>query len=294
MGFNIKTSELLLYAKKLGVSFEQPITIGRQRLHGSRFLFKKLFKKYNIPANLLNELLKSDRYCEIFLDFLGAKKTDSIDASEYEKATIIHDMNQSISDAYAGKYSVVIDGGSLEHVFNFPVAIKNCMEMVRVGGHFIGIVPTNNFLGHGFYQFSPELFYRVFSKDNGFEIKTMILYFDDFNSPLYEVVDPFLVKTRVKLKNSKETYLFILAQKITSAVPFRSTPQQSDYEFVQWNQGSEDHHRRDSWIIRMARKMVYKDILLLALQMRKKVLHLRTLVSPIGDGNKKHFKRISL
>jgi len=45
-----------------------------------------------------------------------------------------------------GAYTTVIDGGSLEHVFNFPQAIANCMNMVAVGGHFIGLSPANNFL----------------------------------------------------------------------------------------------------------------------------------------------------
>ena len=66
------------------------------------------------------------------------------------------------------KYTLVIDGGCLEHIFNFPVAIKNCMEMLQEGGHFIGITPANNLMGHGFYQFSPELYFRIFSKENGF------------------------------------------------------------------------------------------------------------------------------
>ena len=79
-------------------------------------------------------------------------------------------MNIPISDSSKDKYTVVIDGGSLEHVFNFPIAIKNCMEMLQVGGYFISLAPANNMLGHGFYQFSPELFYRIFSKENGFSV----------------------------------------------------------------------------------------------------------------------------
>ena len=56
---------------------------------------------------------------------------------------------------------MVIDGGLLEHVFDFPTAIRNCMRMVRQGGHLILNLPVNNFPGHGFYRFSPELVFRV-------------------------------------------------------------------------------------------------------------------------------------
>ena len=41
--------------------------------------------------------------------------------------------------------------------------------MVKLGGHFIGVYPIDNFCGHGFYQFLPELFFRCFSQENGFE-----------------------------------------------------------------------------------------------------------------------------
>jgi len=42
-------------------------------------------------------------------------------------------MSQPIDTIHKNKYDLVFDGGTLEHVFNFPVAIKNCMEMVKVG-----------------------------------------------------------------------------------------------------------------------------------------------------------------
>ena len=60
-------------------------------------------------------------------------------------------MNEAIPDSLKGKFSCVLDGGTLEHVFNFPQAIKNAMEIVAIGGHFLGVVPANNFSGHGFY-----------------------------------------------------------------------------------------------------------------------------------------------
>src|SRR5437762_12288642 len=86
-------------------------------------------------------------YAEEFLKYLGAKTVHSLDNSDYEGATHVHDMNKPIPGHLKAQYSVVLDGGSLEHIFNFPVAIQNCMEMVQVGGHYLGITPTNNFVG---------------------------------------------------------------------------------------------------------------------------------------------------
>ncbi|WP_051358088.1 hypothetical protein [Rubidibacter lacunae] len=107
------------------------------------------------------------------MKFLGAESIDSFDYSGYEGATCEHDFNQPISEDYHARYTVAIDGGTLEHVFNFPVAIANCMRMVEVGGHYLGLTPSNNLMGHGFYQFSPELYFRVLSPENGFSIEKM-------------------------------------------------------------------------------------------------------------------------
>src|SRR3546814_2398926 len=97
------------------------------------------------------------------------------------------------------------------------MAIRSCMDLIRVGGHFVSITPANNQMGHGFYQFSPELFYSVFSKQAGFKIKCMLLRIDlpGNNEPeIYETADPHLVKGRVLLTNALPTSLMILAEKV--------------------------------------------------------------------------------
>ncbi|MDR1149764.1 MAG: class I SAM-dependent methyltransferase, partial [Spirochaetaceae bacterium] len=81
----------------------------------------------------------------------GAVTVDSIDYSDYEGASIVHDMNLPVPGHLKEKYDCVWDGGALEHVFNYPTAIKNCMDMVKIGGHLILETPCNNQCGHGFY-----------------------------------------------------------------------------------------------------------------------------------------------
>ena len=50
---------------------------------------------------------------------LGAKSIDSIDFSDYENASIIHDLNIDLPNNLENKYSLVLDWGTLEHFFNF-------------------------------------------------------------------------------------------------------------------------------------------------------------------------------
>jgi hypothetical protein len=51
---------------------------------------------------------------------------------------------------------LAIDGGTLEYVFNLPMAVGNLMGLVK-GGAAYTQSPCNSLAGHGFYQFSPEI-----------------------------------------------------------------------------------------------------------------------------------------
>jgi hypothetical protein len=181
------------------------------------------------------EVQSPDGYTEPLFGLLGARNLQTLDFSDYEKATRIHDMNQPVPSTWHQSFSCVIDSGTLEHVFNFPVAIKNCMDMIRTGGHYIGISPANNHMGHGFYQFSPELYFRVFSEVNGFEMMKMLIPVEyGKKTEWYEVSDPEKVKNRVMLVNSVPLSIMFLARKVRHTGVFDRFPQQSDYAMI-WN-----------------------------------------------------------
>jgi SAM-dependent methyltransferase len=62
----------------------------------------------------------------------------------------------------------------MEHVFDVPAALRHVHRMLRIGGRAIFFSPANNTLEHGFYQFSPTLFYDYF-KANDYQINHMYL-----------------------------------------------------------------------------------------------------------------------
>lgn len=240
MGLDVNGVKFMLAAKAGGADFSSVVTIGRQRLHLSEADFKVLLRAFQLDVNdaqIRHAYCARDRYAEPFFELLGASRAESMDASDFEGASIVHDLNLPVGDDLKGAFSVVIDGGSLEHVFNFPIAIRSCMEMVRLGGHYLAITPANNFMGHGFYQFSPELYFRILCPENGFEMERVMLFESDPNAQWFDVPDPEVVKRRVELVNSKPTYLLVQARKIDARPLFASAPQQSDYVQA-WNAGS--------------------------------------------------------
>jgi hypothetical protein len=238
MGLDANGTRAVLYARKRGVDFSRTAMIGRQNLHLNVPTLTRNLRDFGLEASAkesVRMLTAEKGYAEPFLRLLGASEIVSFDVSDFEGATYIHDFNLPLDKKFSRRFSVVLDSGSLEHIFNFPQAIANCMEMVDVGGHFIGITPTNNFLGHGFYQFSPELFFRVFSPRNGFAVP-QILAFESFGTTWYEVVDPDALGQRVSLINRRETYLVIIAQKTAEMPLFADGVQQSFYS-AQWQLG---------------------------------------------------------
>lgn len=235
MAITNNCSKFLFYAKSLNVSFQNTVTLGRMTLYATKEEITKQLAQFHSDKKI-TDVTFTDGYSEPLFTLLGADHTDSLDYSDYEKATIVHDMNTPIPGHLKNKYTAVVDGGTIEHVFNFPVAIKNCMEMVKVGGHYIGITPANNTMGHGFYQFSPELYFNILNADNGFEVKQMIIATQQPSgvfSDWYEVKNPAKVKSRVMLVNTMPTYIMVIAEKVKDVPVFATIPQQSDYQ-VAW------------------------------------------------------------
>lgn len=247
MGLDTNGIKFLLSCHRKGVSFERTLMIGRQILNLELDELKECFSKFNIkiPETQLRHIYTgSDGYSEELLRYLGAKHIDSLDYSAYEGANILHDMNLPVSAALHKQYSLVLESGSLEHIFNFPVSIANCMNMVAVGGHFIIITPVNNIMGHGFYQFSPEVFYRVINEENGFKLERMVIFEYDARQQWYLVADPQVVKQRVELMNANATYLMIQAKRVHDGPIMSTYPQQSDY--VDAWEGRENYYTQNA------------------------------------------------
>jgi hypothetical protein len=169
---------------------------------------------------------------------LGATSVDSMDNSSYEEATIVHNLNEPTPASLDGKFDLVYDGGTLEHVFNFPEALRSAMRMVKVGGSFVSQQCFNNMSGHGFYCFGPEVFFRSLCEENGFMVKNIRIYERYPCSPWYRLLDPKETGHRIRLISwGLEVEVLVHAVKTSEKKIFENWPQQSDYSSA-WADGS--------------------------------------------------------
>ncbi len=225
MGIERNAAALLLKARLGGAAFDSTLTLGRQNLYLEPREYARLLSRLGHAAP---DALPA--YADDMLRALGASRVDAMDASAYEGATLIHDLNQPVPADWHGRYDLLLDAGTLEHVFDVRTAIMNVMAMIKPGGRFIAVSPANNWFGHGFFQFSPEFFFRAFSPSSGFSIVEM--YVADADWHTYAVVDPESVKSRVELATREQVSLMVHARRDSARPILVETPHQSDYTAV--------------------------------------------------------------
>ena len=115
MGLDLSAFRFLLH-KSQEKKFGRTITLGRQNSHTALRHIKRAGWQKKSPPNFIEE---------ICTDIFGSlSDVDSIDHSNYEGATIVHNMNSPLPKDIQ-TYDTVLDLGTLEHVFNVRQSIFN-------------------------------------------------------------------------------------------------------------------------------------------------------------------------
>ena len=227
MGVDADGARILLGLVNAGAARDSLLTIGRMQLFAKPSSLLSMVQEYSFAKG--GASFANGAYAEEFFSLLGFKQTHSLDISDFEGCTFVHDMNLPIPEHFKNYYDVVFDGGTLEHVYNFPMALENCLAMVKGGGHFVTIGPANNCCGHGFYQFSPELYYTAL-RAAGFVVREMIMIERrGRQTRWYSVANPSILQSRINLHNRYPVYLSVVAQKGGECGERARAPQQSDY-----------------------------------------------------------------
>ena len=162
MGIDAQLASQLIAARELVAGKRTAVMLGRQgfRIKGKyRRYVRQALRRAGLNPSIA-DYQQQDGFSETFLTKIGYPEVLSLDASPYENADLTHDLNEPLTDDLRDRFDVIIDGGTIEHVFNTPQALDNVFHMLRKGGIFISINGITGWAGHGFYQFSPELVWR--------------------------------------------------------------------------------------------------------------------------------------
>jgi len=119
----------------------------------------------------INKEAKEYIHAKTFFEFLGIREEEyyDIDKFDFDRPKIIHDLQYPIESKYHDFFNLIVDSGTLEHIFDVRAVMENIVRITKTGGYVLQFIPAQNFLNHGFYQFSPTFFYDFYTQ-NGFEI----------------------------------------------------------------------------------------------------------------------------
>ncbi len=124
-----------------------------------------------------------------FFSALGFDTVHSCDISDCDNSTFALDLNQAVPEELWNTYDVIIDCGTIEHVFNFPQVLKNIHNMLKTGGRIIFMsTPTNNYVDHGYYMYSPIVLYDYYFANSYLIHSSYIIQ----HSPHFDV-DPWVI-----------------------------------------------------------------------------------------------------
>lgn len=197
MGISRGGARLLLEEARQWPFHGSILQLGRQHLFFDKEEYTRLAALHSIVlstavgGNVRRPLL-SDAYIDdgSFFAGLGFSQVESMDFSNDESPTYVHDLNSPIPDNLVSKFDTVYDGGTIEHVFDVRSVFKNIFDMLKVGGRIIHSSPSSNHVDHGFYMFSPTLFfdYYVCNKYKIHEIQ-LIQYSANHNDEPWSIYD---------------------------------------------------------------------------------------------------------
>ena len=159
MGVGFTAAKFILSGVHMGMKLDAVCTLGRQSLFMKASVVASLLSTYHCcPADFWTVYPKNDPspIADALFQILGATRIDALDNSAYEGANVVHDLNKPLPVALMEQYDLVLDAGTLEHVFHFPTVLENAMRMVKPGGDIIFIKPANGLCGTAFISSAPS------------------------------------------------------------------------------------------------------------------------------------------
>ena len=159
------------------------LTLGVQDVPATYDELRRLFREERCPfvevppgerttttsRHLLGSGGQGFAHARVFFRMLGLDGYDDVDFSDAESPTRIHDLNEPIPPPWRGRCGLVVDGGTVEHVFDVRAALENVAALARVGGDVLHVSPVSGWVNHGFYQPSPCLFFDFYGA-SGFDV----------------------------------------------------------------------------------------------------------------------------
>lgn len=272
------------------------LTLGRQNItrEVARVLYPGITYKQSFADN---PIYLDDALREIW----GAEEVVSLDYSDYQGASLIFDLNsESTHNLPRDYFDLIVDFGTIEHIYNIPNALAAIRHMLKDGGRILHSVPADGHPGHGLYQVSPMFFLEVYSVVNGFESKGFIAKTSSLGHKRYWWAFDYTT-ARLEYVSGSPTALLIFARKGSGTNA--SSIYQTDY-LATWQEHEDrsfvEQKTEKSSLRKMAKSSKYvgliEDLYVFIFSrfsgFKRFVLAVATLIFPLVGSKKGELKRV--
>jgi SAM-dependent methyltransferase len=164
---------------------------------------------------------------------LPPERIKALDVSDYEGAEVIHDLNRPIPDALRASADFIVDGSTLDNVFDPAMALRNMADMLRPGGRLLTINAWNT--RDSAYTLSSPPWYFDYFVANGFaDCKVYICVGAGRSTNVYwlnpELIDEeeWRLRTPILATWWRRPFIVMLAEKSARSTA-TATPNQAQY-----------------------------------------------------------------
>jgi len=173
MGISLNIATQLARVAPMLSECTNGIMLGRQKMHFGppRWTPRLINSLSGLGISATPEtIFQEDGFCETYLETIGWPKLESLDFSDIEGAEYIQDLGETLDDQLVGRFDLIYDGGTSEHVFDIAQCFRNVDAMLMDEGIFVSCIGTDGWFGHGFYQIGPDVPWRYWVASRGYKM----------------------------------------------------------------------------------------------------------------------------
>jgi hypothetical protein len=248
MGLVPSSIKLLIKTHKK-VRFRGPVlTLGNQDVYATYNDLKSFFQRLDCPYSK-SEVIPSSQlgftslgppfssfvHARTLFGMMGIDDYCDIDKFDREPPMILHDMNLPVPDRMVNRFNLILDGGTIEHIFDVRQVMWNIVQMCKISGWVVHTTPVSNFIDHGLYCMSPTFFYDFYTSNGFGECVSYLLQQDVRKYPLGFLKDcPYLefsygMNVDDVIDHKLNTVIFFAAKKLKTYSEVQ-IPNQGFYE----------------------------------------------------------------
>lgn len=230
------------------------LTLGRQTISINEAQLRRMLKTYGIAqpegAMEMDTVTVQSAHGEgyitdsaFFRSFCGMVP-EVLDVTNYEGATILHDMCTPLPDALEGQFDFIYNGSILDNVFDPAMALRNMSRMLAPGGRVMHIEMASR-LAFEYLIHGGDWFLDYYVVNEFADCKIYVVLFKDVNGLMH---GPWDVYAYFPHKDGRAFNFKDLVTEHAAVVVVAEKGKASTYDRSPVQQHYRAPHHHDEWV----------------------------------------------